>query len=78
MCLLISVQAWAQGQAPLLTLFFFFLRGFIFIFLFLFFWPCHATFRILVPQPGIEPMPPVWGGQSLDSWMNREVPTHSF
>ena len=22
---------------------------------FFFFWPCHVAYRILVPQPGIEP-----------------------
>ena len=34
-------------------------------FLFLFFWQCHAACRILVPQPGIEPVSPALGAQSL-------------
>ena len=25
----------------------------------LFFWPCHMACRILLPQPGIKPMPPI-------------------
>ena len=46
MCLLISVRTWAQGQTPLLTNFFFFLKRFylyFFLFLFVVFlaMPCH-------------------------------------
>ena len=29
---------------------------------------------ILVPQPGIEPMPPALEAQSLNHWSAREVP----
>ena len=40
---------------------------------FLNFWPCHMTCRILVPQPGIEPMPPAVEAQSPDHWTATEV-----
>ena len=29
---------------------------------------------ILVPQPGIEPVPPALEAQSLNHWTTREVP----
>ena len=32
---------------------------------------------ILVPQPGIEPMPPPLGALSLNNWTTREIP-HTF
>ncbi|XP_073666027.1 striatin-interacting protein 2 isoform X4 [Tursiops truncatus] len=41
------------------------------------FWPKrlrHATCRILVPQPGIEPVPPALGARRLNHWTAREVP----
>ena len=38
------------------------------------FWPCHVVCRILVPQPGIEPMPPTVEARSLNHWAAREVP----
>ncbi|KAM9076917.1 striatin-interacting protein 2 isoform 10-T10 [Megaptera novaeangliae] len=41
------------------------------------FWPKrlrHAACRILVAQPGIEPVPPVLGAWSLNHWTAREVP----
>ena len=65
-------------------LFFFFiveillhLQGFFFFFfsLFLSFRPCCAVCGILVLQPGIEPMSPALGAQSLNHWTAREVPT---
>ena len=31
--------------------------------------------RILVPQPGIEPTPPILKAQSFNCWTIREVPT---
>ena len=34
-------------------------------FIYLFIWPCYAACGILVPQPGIEPMPSVLS-QPLD------------
>ena len=38
-----------------------------------FFWPHCAACGMLVPQPGIEPMPPALGAQSLNHWTTREV-----
>ena len=37
------------------------------------FWPCRAAFRILLLRPGIEPMPPALGAQSLNHWTTGEV-----
>ena len=37
--------------------------------------PCHVACGILVPQPGIEPMPPAVEAYSLNRWTVREVPT---
>ena len=33
----------------------------------------HQACRILVPQPGIEPVPPAPGVQSLNHWTARQV-----
>ena len=41
--------------------FFFLLNSFVFNFIYLFIfvsWPCHMAYGILVPPPGIEPVPP--------------------
>ena len=40
----------------------------------IFFRPCHTTCRILVPQPGIEPMPPAVEVQGPNHCTIREVP----
>ena len=48
---------------------------------FLFFWGgglCHTACGILVPWPGIEPVPPALEVQSLNHWTTREVPGHSL
>ena len=42
------------------------------------FWPHHAVYRILVPRPGIEPMPLAVKAQSLNHWTTREVPGSYF
>ena len=34
----------------------------------------HISCRILVPQPGIEPVPPEVEAQSLNHWIARESP----
>ena len=34
----------------------------------------HTTCGILVPRPGIKPLPLALEGQSLDHWTSREVP----
>ena len=39
-----------------------------------FFWPCHTTYGILVPWPGIKPLPPAVEAWSLNHWTTREVP----
>ena len=45
--------------------------------LFFFFWPCHTACRILVPQPGIKPVPLAVEAQSPNYWITREDPFHS-
>jgi hypothetical protein len=35
---------------------------------------CLGALRILVPRPGMEPMPPALGVWSLNHWTTREVP----
>ena len=56
------------------SIFLFFIYFILFIFL-----PHHAACRILVPQPGIEPMPPAVEVGSPSHWTAREFPTlHSF
>ena len=35
--------------------------------------PCYSTHGILVPQPGMEPMPPAVEAWSLNHWTFREV-----
>ena len=37
-------------------------------------WDLSSPCGILVPQPGIKPVPPVVGAQSLNHWTTREVP----
>ena len=46
--------------------------------LFIYFWPCRVACSILVPWPGIEPMPPVVEAPSLNRWITREVPKFFF
>ena len=59
-----SKRAWGETAKPYPT------------FVFFFFWPRHAACRILVPQPGIEPVPTALGAQSLNHWTAREVPAY--
>ena len=42
--------------------------------LLLLFWPHHEAGGILVPQLGIEPVPPAVEAWSLNHWTAREVP----
>ena len=49
----------------ILFLFIFLFCKFFPAFLFIYFWPCHEVCGILVPQPGIEPVPPVVEAQSV-------------
>ena len=41
---------------------------------FILFWPCQAACKILVPQPGIEPLPPAVKARSPNYWTTREFP----
>ena len=50
--------------------FFFFSLSFFLSFLF---WPHHAARGILVPQPGIEPVPPAVEAWRLNHWATRQV-----
>ena len=43
-----------------------------------FLWLYHVAYRILVPQPGIKPVPPAVERQSLNYWTAREVPSPHF
>ena len=45
-----------------------------FFFFFSTFWPHHLACEILVPRPGIEPIPPAVKVWSLSHWTYREVP----
>ena len=42
------------------------------------FWPHHVACRILVSQPGMEPMPPALAVGRLNPWTTREVPLVSW
>ena len=44
------------------------------LFLKICFWSCCIACRILVPQPGMEPMPPAMEAQDLNHWTARKVP----
>ena len=41
-----------------------------------FLWPCQLTCSILVPHPGIKPVPSAVQSWSLSHWMAREVLDH--
>ena len=58
--------------SPKLTLFF--LKMVFYLFIFIFFWLHSVACKILVPQPGIKPMPPAVEAPSLNKWTAREVP----
>ena len=38
------------------------------------FWPHRVACGILVPRPGIKPIPPALGAWSPNHWTTREVP----
>ena len=42
------------------------------------FWPRHTACRILVPQPGIKPIPPVVEAQCVNHWSTRKSPSFTF
>ena len=41
-------------------------------------WLPHEACRILVPSPGIEPVPPALGAWSLNRWASKGVPRYDF
>ena len=43
-----------------------------------FFWLWHRACRILVPPPGVEPMPPAMDTLSPNQWATREMPSLQF
>ena len=51
---------------------------FFFSFLFFFFWPSRTAHGILVPRPGIEPLPPAVEAPSLNHRTAREVPANFY
>ena len=42
------------------------------------FWPCLMVYGILLPCPGIEPVPPALEAEGLNHWTAREVPKCIF
>ena len=80
-------QCWSVFHPTYLLFIFYFYYLFIFNFIYLFiyfyfiylyFGPCLAAYGILVPWPGIEPMPSALRAQSLNHWTDREVPIIQF
>ena len=59
-----------ENKASLFFLFFFNCVKFLGanFYLFIIFWPCCVACRILVPQPGIKPVPPAVEAPSLNHW----------
>ena len=46
------------------------------IYIYIFFFFGRAAYGILIPRPGMEPVPPAIEAQSLNHWTTREVPTN--
>ena len=46
--------------------------------LYFFFWPRYVASGILVPQPGIKPVPPAMRAWRINHWTTREVPTDLY
>ena len=53
-------------------------KGWVFFFFFLFFCLHWMAYGILVPWPGIEPMPPAVEAWCLNDWTTRDVPDWVF
>ena len=47
-------------------------------FFFFFYWLRHLAYRILVPQPGIEPGPPAVETWGPNHWTSREFPPETL
>ena len=45
---------------------------------FFFFWPCHEACRVLVPQPGTEPVFLALKAPSPNHWTVREFPMNTL
>ena len=65
-----SGASWPRNWTGVPTLIILFFK-FIFVY---FFWLHHAAWEILVPPPGIKPVPPALEAQILNHWTTREVP----
>ena len=52
------------------------LSNFVYLLFFLFLAMPYTACEILVPQPGIKPMPPAVEAWSLNHWTTREVPVY--
>ena len=46
-------------------------------YLYMYFCLHQGAYGILVPQPGMEPVPPAMGAWRLNLWTTREVPKYS-
>ena len=57
---------------------FIFLVAFTFLLMNFFVWLCHVACKILVSQPGIEPVLPAVEAQSPSHWTVRAVPLVAF
>ena len=68
-----TISLFLFAVSVLCNLMFFFFNLFIFFFRFLFFGQA-MTCEILVPQPGIKPVPPAVEAQCPNHWTTREVP----
>ena len=58
--------------------FFFLILGKLFLYFFIYLRLFPSKYKILVPQPGIEPVTPAVEGQSLNHWTAREVPWENY
>ena len=53
------------------------LLTYIHLIIFFFFWSCGEACRILVPRPGIEPVPSAVKALSPNHWTARKFPTET-
>ena len=51
---------------------------YIYIYIYFFFFSCTVVCGILVPWPGIRPVPPALEAWSLNHWTAREVPVYMY
>jgi len=72
--LFVIFSPYSSQSHIILVFWIFFCENYYFLNLVFIFWPQHVAFRILVPQPGIEPVSPEVEAQSLNHCATREVP----